>query len=274
MGKKLVIGLAAAGAAAAGAFAFMIAPARRDDKKTAPFYGRNYAHRGLHKMDKSVPENSIPAFDAAARIGYGVELDVHLSADGEVVVFHDDNLQRICGVDARVDSLTWAELSQLRLCGTPNRIPLLSEVLAVIDNRCPIIVELKRSRRNAELCRKTYELLSAYNGRYCIESFDPRIVFWFRRRAPEVLRGQLSARMSELSKSCGKAPAFCLSRLLTNFIARPHFIAYQVGRKPLAVKLCELMGAMRVAWTSLEWKTEEKADAVIFQYYRPRVKYK
>ena len=80
--------------------------------------------------------------------------------------------------------------------------------------------------------------------------------------------------MSELSKSCGKAQAFCLSRLLTNFIARPHFIAYQVRRKPLAVKLCELMGAMRVAWTSLEWKTEEKADAVIFQYYRPRVKYK
>ncbi len=276
MGKKLTICLSAAGAAAAaaGAFAFMIAPARRDSEKTAPFFGRNYAHRGLHRVDKSVPENSIPAFDAAARIGYGIELDVRLSADGRVVVFHDDDLKRICGVNARVDELTWDELSTLRLCGTPNRIPLFSEVLAVIDGRCPIIVELKRCRRHAELCKKTYELLMAYKGRYCIESFDPRIVFWFRRHAPDILRGQLSTRMSELGKSCGKFQAFCLSRLLTNFIARPHFIAYQIGRKPLAVRLCELMGAMRVAWTSLEWKTEEHTDAVIFQFYRPRVKYK
>ena len=179
MGKKLALCLGAAGVAAAGAFAFLIAPGRRDEKLTAPFYGRNFAHRGLHKMDRSVPENSIPAFDAAARIGYGVELDVRLSADGEVVVFHDDDLKRICGVDSRVDELSWAELSRLNLCGTPNRIPLLSEVLAVIDGRCPIIVELKRSRRHAELCRKTYDILSQYHGRWCVESFDPRIVFWF-----------------------------------------------------------------------------------------------
>ena len=181
MGKKLTICLSAAGAAAAaaGAYAFLIAPARRDREKTAPFYGRNFAHRGLHKLDKSVPENSIPAFDAAARIGYGIELDVRLSADGRVVVFHDDDLKRICGVDARVDELSWDELSTLKLCGTPNHIPLFSEVLAVIDGRCPIIVELKRGRRHAELCRKTYELLRSYKGRYCVESFDPRIVFWF-----------------------------------------------------------------------------------------------
>ena len=92
--------------------------------------------------------------------------------------------------------------------------------------------------------------------------------------APEVLRGQLSARYSSLKKSAGKASAFALSRLLTNCLARPHFIAYEIGRKPLLVRLSELMGAMKVAWTSLEWKNEEKNDAVIFQFYRPRVKYK
>ena len=64
------------------------------------------------------------------------------------------------------------------------------------------------------------------------------------------------------------------ARLLLNFLARPQFIAYEIGRKPLTVKLCELMGAMKVAWTSREWKTEEKNDAVIFQFYRPRVKFK
>ena len=206
MGKKLALCLGAAGVAAAGAFAFLIAPGRRDEGLTAPFYGRNFAHRGLHKMDRSVPENSIPAFDAAARIGYGVELDVRLSADGEVVVFHDDDLKRICGVDARVDELSWDELSTLKLCGTPNHIPLFSEVLAVIDGRCPIIVELKRGRRHAELCRKTYELLRSYKGRYCVESFDPRIVFWFRRRAPEVLRGHLLMGKTERPLLKGKSP--------------------------------------------------------------------
>ena len=274
MGKKLALCLGAAGVAAAGAFAFLIAPGRRDEKLTAPFYGRNFAHRGLHKMDRSVPENSIPAFDAAARIGYGVELDVRLSADGEVVVFHDDDLKRICGVDSRVDELSWAELSRLNLCGTPNRIPLLSEVLAVIDGRCPIIVELKRCRRHAELCRKTYDILSQYHGRWCVESFDPRIVMWFRFHAPEVLRGQLSTRFRSLRKSSGAVSAFLLSRCMLNFLSRPQFIAYEIGRKPLTVRLCEALGAIKVAWTSLEWKTEEKADAVIFQFYRPRVKYK
>ena len=90
----------------------------------------------------------------------------------------------------------------------------------------------------------------------------------------EVLRGQLSATYGSLKKSTGKVNAFLLSRCLTNCLTRPHFIAYEIGRKPLSVRLSELLGAMKVAWTSLEWKTEEKNDAVIFQFYRPRVKYK
>lgn len=269
-------GLIAAGAlaAAAGITAFLVAPGKRDEKQRAPFMGRNFAHRGLHRIDKSVPENSIPAFEHAARIGYGIELDVHITADGELVVFHDDELKRVCGVEGRLEDMTLAELRELRLCGTDNAIPTLPEVLAAVAGRSPIIVELKRGHANRELCRKVYEVMQTYAGHWCIESFDPRIVLWFRIHAPEVLRGQLSARYSGLKASTGKFTAFALSRCLTNFIARPHFIAYEIGRKPLAVKLSELMGAMKVAWTSLEWKNEEGNDAVIFQFYRPRVKYK
>lgn len=261
-------------AAAAGATAFLVAPAKRDYKLRAPFMGRNFAHRGLHRIDKSVPENSIPAFEHAARIGYGIELDVHITADGELVVFHDDELSRVCKVEGRVEDMTLEQLSRLRLCGTDNAIPTLSEVLAAVAGRCPLIVELKRGHANRELCRRVYETMQTYPGAWCIESFDPRIVFWFRVHAPEVLRGQLSARYRSLKGSSSKLSAFLLSRCLTNFIARPHFIAYEIGRKPLTVRLSELMGAMKVAWTSLEWKTEEKNDAVIFQFYRPRVKYK
>ena len=225
--------LVAGGAAAlAGMCAYLVAPGKRDKARRAPFMGRNYAHRGLHRIDKSVPENSIPAFEAAARIGYGVELDVHLSKDGELVVFHDDDLMRICGAEGRVEEKTLAELRQYRLCGTEYGIPTLAEVLAAIDGRCPMIVELKRGSRNRELCRKTYELMRGYKGRWCVESFDPRIVLWFRVHAPEVLRGQLSTRMSSLRKSTKPLQAFILSRLFLNFLTRPHFIAYEIGRKP------------------------------------------
>ena len=120
-------GLIAAGAlaAAAGITAFLVAPGKRDAGQRAPFMGRNFAHRGLHRIDKSVPENSIPAFEHAARIGYGIELDVHITADGELVVFHDDELKRVCGVEGRLEDFTLGQLRALRLCGTDKAIPTL-----------------------------------------------------------------------------------------------------------------------------------------------------
>ena len=97
---------------------FMLAPGRVTKRQRAPFQNVNFAHRGLHSRDKSVPENSLEAFELASRAGYGIELDVQLSKDGQVVVFHDDDLKRVCGVDCRVDEKTYAELTELRLCGT------------------------------------------------------------------------------------------------------------------------------------------------------------
>ena len=158
----------------------------------APFYGRNYAHRGLHSRDKSVPENSLTAFRLAAEAGYGIELDIQLSKDGQVVVFHDDTLDRVCGVHGRVDAFTLEELRGMRLCGTDERIPLLTEVFAVVAGRSPFIIELKTGPRNAELCEKGLALMRAYDGPYCVESFDPRIVGWFKKHAPDLLRGQLA----------------------------------------------------------------------------------
>lgn len=275
--SRLKTGLIAAGSAAAvlGIATFLVAPGGVDKKTRAGFEGRNYAHRGLHKIDKSVPENSLPAFEAAAKIGYGVELDVHLTADGRLVVFHDDTTDRVCGVEGRIEDMTWEQISALRLCGTEYGVPLLSDVLRVIDNRCPMIVEIKRGGHNRELCRKTCEALAAYGGRYCIESFDPTIVFWFRVHAPHVLRGQLASNPLDMAKGTSKLAAFAVGNLLTNFLARPQFIAYGLeGRKPLTVRWCEFLGAMKVAWTSREWKNEARNDAVIFQFYRPRVKYK
>ena len=261
---------------AAAAFPlWLLAPGCASGRQRAPFQGRNFAHRGLHTRDKTVPENSLEAFHLAVQAGYGMELDVQLSRDGQVVVFHDDTLNRVCGVDARVDALSWAELSQLQLCGTEHGIPLFSDVLAAVRGREPLIVELKNGPRNRELCRKTLALLESYRGEVCVESFNPFIVAWFRLHARDLLRGQLSMPPREYVKEgYGGLKGFLLGHTLFNFLARPQFIAYKIGPRPAAVRLSELLGAMKVGWTSHEPRNEKGRDAVIFEFYRPAAKYR
>jgi glycerophosphoryl diester phosphodiesterase len=251
----------------------MIMPARSTTAQRAPFCGRMHAHRGLFSADQSVPENSVAAFRAAVEAGYGVELDVLLTRDKQVVVFHDDDLKRACGIDARVDAYSLEELKSLSLFGTTERIPLFSEVLDAIDGRIPIIVELKSGGDWKTLCQKTLELLTAYKGDYCVESFHPALVRWFYLHAPQILRGQLSEAARYSRKELPLYQAIILSRLFSNILTHPQFIAYRVGPKCLSVRLCEWLGAMRVAWTARP--TDDHAylmrrnDAIIFEHYHP-----
>ncbi len=266
--------LLAAGCLAAAPFV-LLAPGRAPESRKAPFLGRNFAHRGLHEEDQSVPENSLPAFRRAVEAGYGMELDVQLSKDGQVVVFHDDTLDRACGVAARVDELDYDALQKLPLFGTEERIPLFTEVLALVGGRAPLIVELKNGYRNDELCEKTWALLRTYPGAYCIESFNPLIVAWFRFHAPTVLRGQLAQLPEEYIRAGRKlAEGVVLGNTLLNVAARPQFIAYRIGPKPLAVRFAEALGAMPFGWTSHSADSEAGRDAVIFEYYRPGVRFK
>lgn len=259
-------------AAAAAGIAYLIAPEKPSSTKTAPFHGLNFAHRGLHTQDGSAPENSLPAFQAAALMGYGVELDVHLTADNKVVVFHDDTLERMCSDPRKIEDLTYLQLQEFTLGHTDCKIPLLSEVMDILNGK-PIILEIKRGSRNDLLCALTLAQIEEYNGPICVESFDPFIVGWFKKHAPHILRGQLSCESSKLT-GVKKPTAFMLSNLLTNFIARPNFVAYGIGKKPLTVKLCEKMGAMTVAWTSKSAVNEISNDAVIFEHYLPKVRFK
>lgn len=257
-------------------FLFLIAPAKYDPEQAKPFYGRYIAHRGLHSGDGRVPENSLPAFRAALEGGYGVEFDLHITRDGHVVVFHDDSLKRMCGVEGRLEDMTLEEVRRLRLLGSRETVPLFSELLELAAGRAPLIVELKTSERNEALCQAALKMLRAYRGPYCIESFDPRIVAWFRKNAPGIMRGQLAAPPATLEKSTTKGKAFCLGNLLTNFLARPQFIAYRLGALPFPVRLCRRLGALRVCWTSEEQSagTERDNDVIIFQFYKPAPTYK
>ncbi len=252
-------------------------PGRVTQAQRDMVYGISFAHRGLHTPDKSIPENSLMAFRAAVAAGYGIELDIQLSRDSNVVVFHDDTLSRVTGKSGRVDDYLLAQLKKFHLCGTNEQIPLLTEVLGVVDGRVPMIIELKTGPRNNELCEKAMQILDKYEGVYCIESFDPRIVAWFKKHRPSILRGQLSDN-SKSFKEQPKIQAIALGNLFTNILARPQFIAYGGGKKTVFVKLAEYMGALKIRWTVRpDCDTEqikEDSDAVIFEFYMPDVKYK
>ena len=202
--------------------------------------------------------------------GYGIELDVRLSKDGQVVVFHDDTLSRMCGVERRADELTYGELSSLPLFGTGHRIPLFKDALSVIGGEVPLVVELKTGGRNNELCEKTLALLRGYEGDFCIESFNPFIVAWFRFHARDILRGQLTQTPDEFRRAGRNgAESFILGRVLFDFAARPQFIAHRIGKKTFSVRAAEALGAMKVAWTVTDKSAEKDYDVYIFEHFMP-----
>ncbi|MBR4954725.1 MAG: glycerophosphodiester phosphodiesterase [Clostridia bacterium] len=252
-------------------FLYIFLPADIPSYVKKVYRGRYYAHRGLHNIDENVPENSLAAFKKAAEKGYGIELDVHLSADGQVVVFHDDDLRRMCGVDKKIADCTYDELQQYSLLGTSEKIPLFSSVLEVYNGVAPMIIEIKTGRKNAELCQKVCDELENYKGKICVESFDPRVLRWFKKHRPRTVRGQLCQR-AENYKNQPRLLSWALGNCALNFIGRPHFIAYRIEEKPGLVRMVLTMGAMDVCWTSRKPGEGEGADCVIFENYLPEPK--
>lgn len=266
---------------------FAVWPGKRRDELRLPFYGRNYAHRGLFGKDQRPPENSLPAFAAAAQNGYGIELDVQFTSDHRLVVFHDDTLDRMTPAKGFVHDMDWAHFSALPLAGSEEHPPLFADMLRTVaeaNPATPLIVEIKsRSEYSQtyleELCRATLAELKTYPGPYCLESFDPRVVGIVRRQAPEVLRGQLADSYQSYRGIGVKAvPAFVFSHCLGNVLGRPDFIAWCPDERNWAVRLCAALGAMMVMWTALPEhdteKLEKDYDGVIFQWYAPKPKYK
>ena len=142
-------------------------------------------------------------------------------------------------------------------------------MLEVVAGRGPLIVELKSGKRNDELCKKTLDILYGYDGVYCVESFDPKIVFWFKLYAPHIVRGQLAMQAECYKKDLmGGFGPFLMSNCCFNFITRPHFIAYRVGKKAPLVRLAELLGAIKVGWTIHAPEEEKGYDIPIFEWYR------
>lgn len=256
--KKRKIALCAA-MGAAGAYLYSICPRIKDRADMKPFTeNRVYAHRGMH--GGKIGENTLEAFSKAVENGYGIELDVRVSSDGQAVVAHDSALWHESGEGKSVSELTAEELKEYG-------IPLLSEVLKLVDGQVPLIVELKCETRDISICPIAAEVLDEYNGEYCIESFNPYVLKWYRECRPEIARGQLS---TSFAREGMKGPKyFLLENLLVNSVSKPDFIAYN-HKSPfnLSLMLCrKLYNTPVIAWTvetAEEWsKCADKFDAYI-----------
>ena len=231
-------------------YLFLIAPRLFGRPDTSVLEGYHYAHRGYFDNDSAAPENSLAAFQAAIDAGYGIELDVQLSADGVPMVFHDPDLERMCGVSGKIWEYTCAELQAMSLMGTGETIPTFAEVLALIDGQVPVIVEYKLDRVDTDVCAAGNALLQEYGGTYCIQCFHPLALIWYRKNAPEVIRGQLSQSFWEDEKYHGKALYALLSYMIENVATRPDYIAYEFDDADnLSFRLCRAMGAKTAAWT-------------------------
>lgn len=268
---KLLLGIPAG---LAVLYLLMIMPRLGNRKERKKFTGVYYAHRGLHDNESSAPENSMAAFRKAVEAGYGIELDVQVTKDRMPVVFHDFTLERICGAEGKVSDYTYEELQRFRLCDSTERIPLFEEVLALVDGKVPLIVELKVELTDLTVCEKADELLRSYHGLYCMESFNPLAVFWYRRHHKEIVRGQLSENFLKTGEFHG-ALYWVLQNLLLNFLTKPDFVAYNhQHQRMLSRKLCHgLYRNMAAAWTIKSMQELDEAgkhfDIFIFDSFIP-----
>lgn len=234
-------------------YMFLIMPRVFGKPDKTPFFVQKlYAHRGLFDNNSEAPENSMAAFKKAVAAGYGIELDVQLTKDKIPVVFHDDTLKRVCKAEGFVYNYTLEELQQFFLYNSEQKIPKFADVLEMVDGRVPLIVEYKINGLGTEVCAVSDALLKAYKGVYCIESFNPMALFWYRCNRKEVMRGQLSMNFLK-AKEREHLPIiyFALHHLLFNFLTKPDFIAYNHDDyRDLSRVLCRnIYKNAAVAWT-------------------------
>lgn len=272
VGVLMIIGICAV--AAALLYLLMIMPRVAGRPDGTAFGKWLYAHRGLHDNETDAPENSLRAFSMAADEGFGIELDVQLTKDGIPVVFHDFTLKRICGAEGKICEYTFQELQRYRLCGTDQKVPRLEEVLELVGGRVPLIVELKAESVDIRVCGEADRLLSRYDGMYCVESFNPLAMFWYRRHRKRVFRGQLSDAFLKEGEYVGVL-YFLLQNLLLNWLSKPDFIAYNCKYPQImSRRLCRsLYCGTAVAWTVRSREQMEEAgkhfDIFIFEGFRP-----
>lgn len=163
------------------------------------FLATPLAHRGLHDRKAGIIENSRSAIAAAVAAGYGVEIDLQLSSDGEAMVFHDDVLDRLTAETGRIGRFSAAALGQIQLTDGGEGVPTLQDVLEIVGGRAPLLVEIKDQsgcldKVDGRLERRAAHLLATYRGPVALMSFNPCSVAVCADAAPDIPRGRVTER--------------------------------------------------------------------------------
>lgn len=268
----------------AGMYLLAIKPSNRKKRGFESFEQVLYAHRGLFDNHTNAPENSMYAFENAIQQGFGMEIDVQLTKDKIPVVFHDFTLKRIARdkdslpVEGKVSDYTFMELQQFHLLDSDQTIPAFEEFLNRVQGQVPLIIEYKIENHDlkAEVCQIANELLKDYQGEYCIESFHPFGVLWYKKHRPDIIRGQLSDNFHKDKKVKDNPITFGCQYLLFNWITKPDFIAYNhKEEKNLSRRICHVLYKNQaVAWTIKNEEQLTKArkhfDMFIFDSFVPQ----
>lgn len=221
------------------------------------------AHRGIYN-NLNIPENSIKSFKKAVNNGIPIELDIHLTKDNKLVVFHDDNIIRMTGTYKKIRKCTYDELKQFYLLETEEKIPLLSDVFKLVDGKVLIDVEIKDDKRVSRTCRELIRLLNKYNGPVIIQSFHPKYISWLKKVKPKYICGLLIT----------NAKGFCYNIMDSKIvldILRPDFIAYNKN-----IISCRKVQKLREKMSVISWtiKSREEldnakkySDSIITEYF-------
>lgn len=225
-------------------------------RKTDFLLNNLIAHRGWY--DGQIPENSMPAFAKAVANGYLIELDVCLTKDQKVVVFHDENLQRMCNINKLVEECNYAELLKYNLLNSNYKIPLLSEVLTLVNQKVGLLIEIKSLKFNGVLEKETAKLLDKYQGDFAIQSFNILTLKWFKKHRNNYLRGLLASdfknkKINKLKKQFGKS-------LIADIILKTDFISYDLRALPNSFVKNKRKTKPILAWTIRNGNDYEKAQ--------------
>lgn len=201
-----------------------------------------FAHRGVHD---EYPENSLPAFEKAVGLNLGIELDVHLSKDKQLVVFHDDNLLRMTCVDKHIKRLNYDEIKTYKLNNTNHSIPLFEDVLKLVKGKVPILIEIKSNNKMKKLVPELKRLIAEYEGVVFIQSFNPFALRKCYKQMPSILRGQLSSFFVGDKLSFFKKVA--IKKLFFKHYSHIDFVSYNL--KFLPNKYVDKVDVPVLAWT-------------------------
>ncbi|PKM68959.1 MAG: hypothetical protein CVU94_04900 [Firmicutes bacterium HGW-Firmicutes-19] len=225
------------------------------------------AHRGLHNKEMGVEENSPTAFQLAIDAGLNIEMDIRITKDQQLIVFHDGEGKRMLSIDENIENLTLTDILTANIGSSRDKVMTFQEFLTMVSGKVGLIIEIKATSNNDNVARLCAEILDNYQGKFAICSFRPEIIRWYKRNRPKFIRGQLIENM------LGKHSHTPLIRLLQSFngfalFTRPNYLSVEY-RHSKYFQWFRIFGGVLCIWTIRDQKSmdkfKQKADAIIFE---------